>query len=346
MAVAAGAPGRLGRMFRKYRVRRRGRRRGSDAGGLCAGYPHCAFPSWIQRVCEKPDGAAGRDRRLRPGHSILFDLGWKWPRRRHRTRKPCWNAWCASRALPRFVWRHGREISGREIISTSEFGITALGCTPRRSAGEMGRRSSRVLRSAITRAAISRSAYELALDADGHFLGLRGNILRNIGAYAAHFGPLRKTLGILSGVYRIPAVHLRGRCVFTHTVPTIAYRSSGRPEAIYVIERLIDLAADRHGFDRIELRRRNFIPPAAMPYTNGVGITYDNGEYEKNMDTALGLADWKGFLARRRTRARASAAACGGSAWPITSKAPAARRANAPRSQSIRQVRSNWCSGR
>jgi carbon-monoxide dehydrogenase large subunit len=169
---------------------------------------------------------------------------------------------------------------------------------------------------------------ELALDADGHFLGLRGGILRNIGAYSAHFGPMRKTLGILSGVYRIPTVHLRGRCVFTHTVPTIAYRSSGRPEAIYTIERLVDLAADRLGIDRVDLRRRNFIPPAAMPYTNGVGITYDNGEYEKGMDAALKLADWNGFAARRASsRARGRLRGIGLANYIEGSSGPARERA-------------------
>jgi aerobic carbon-monoxide dehydrogenase large subunit len=140
---------------------------------------------------------------------------------------------------------------------------------------------------------------ELALDREGNFLGLRGTNLSNVGAYTAHFTPLRKGLGIMSGVYRIPAVHFRGLAALTNTPPTTPYRSAGRPEAIYVIERLIDLAADLHGFDPVALRRRNLIPPAAMPYTNGVGITYDNGAYETGMDRALALADWQGFAARR-----------------------------------------------
>ena len=140
---------------------------------------------------------------------------------------------------------------------------------------------------------------ELALDKDGNFLGLRGVNLSNIGAYTAHFTPLRKGLGIMSGVYHIPAVHFRGCAVLTHTVPTTPYRSAGRPEAIYVIERLVDLACDLHGFDPVELRRRNLIPPDRFPYKNGVGLTYDNGEYLKGMENALRLADYKGFAARR-----------------------------------------------
>ena len=145
---------------------------------------------------------------------------------------------------------------------------------------------------------------ELALDKDGKFLAVRGVNLSNLGAYTAHFTPLRKGLGIMQGVYDIPAVHFRGCGVLTNTVPTTPYRSAGRPEAIYVIERLVDLAADLHGFDPIELRRRNFIKPEAMPFTNAVGITYDNGEYERCMDAALKLADWDNF-AKRRAEAKA-----------------------------------------
>ena len=145
---------------------------------------------------------------------------------------------------------------------------------------------------------------ELALDKDGKFLAVRGVNLSNLGAYATHFTPLRKGLGIMQGVYNIPAVHFRGCGVLTNTVPTTPYRSAGRPEAIYVIERLVDLAADLHGFDPIELRRRNFIQPETMPFTNAVGITYDNGEYERVMDMALKLADWDNF-AKRRAEAKA-----------------------------------------
>ena len=143
------------------------------------------------------------------------------------------------------------------------------------------------------------STVELALDKDGKFLGIRGTNLSNIGAYTAHFTPLRKGLGIMSGVYNIPAVHFRGCAVMTNTVPTTPYRSAGRPEAIYIIERLVDLAAEQCGFDRVELRRQNLIPVHAFPYKNGVGITYDNGEYERGMDAALRLADYTGFAARK-----------------------------------------------
>ena len=143
------------------------------------------------------------------------------------------------------------------------------------------------------------SEAELALDKDGKFIGLRGTNLSNVGAHTIAFVPLRKGLGQMSGVYDIPAVYFRGCAALTNTPPTTPYRSAGRPEAVFIIERLVDLAADQLGIDPVELRRRNLIAPGAMPYTNAVGQTYDNGEYEKGMDAALRLADWQGFAARR-----------------------------------------------
>ena len=143
------------------------------------------------------------------------------------------------------------------------------------------------------------SEAELALDAEGNFLALRGVNTLNLGAYAVYFWPLRKGLSMMQGVYRIPAVHFRGHAVLTNTAPTAVYRSAGRPEAIYMIERLIDLASEEHGFDRVALRRRNLIAPGAMPCTNAVGVTYDSGDYPAAMDAALAAADWPGFEARR-----------------------------------------------
>lgn len=143
------------------------------------------------------------------------------------------------------------------------------------------------------------SIAELALDADGRFLALRGENVVNVGAYVAYFWPLRKGLSLMQGVYDIPAVHFRGHAVLTNTVPTAVYRSAGRPEAIYMIERLIDLAADQCGFDRVELRRRNLIAPQAMPHTTAVGVTYDSGDYEAAMNQALRQADWEDFESRR-----------------------------------------------
>ncbi len=138
----------------------------------------------------------------------------------------------------------------------------------------------------------------LALDEDGNFLALRGMNTLNLGAYTVYFWPLRKGLSMMQGTYRIPAVHFRGHAALTNTAPTAVYRSAGRPEAIYMIERLIDLAAEEHGFDRVELRRRNLVAPHAMPFANAVGVTYDSGDYAAAMDEALDAADWAGFERR------------------------------------------------
>src|SRR5258708_10680966 len=103
----------------------------------------------------------------------------------------------------------------------------------------------------------------------------------------------------MGGVYRIPAMHAHTRCAYSNAVAVSAYRGAGRPDIACAIERLVDLAAAEHGFDPIALRRKNFIPPEAMPYKTANGTTYDCGEFEKVMDKALELADWKGFPARR-----------------------------------------------
>jgi len=140
---------------------------------------------------------------------------------------------------------------------------------------------------------------ELALDTDGRFLAIRGSNLSNLGGHATAFGPLQKGIGLMSNVYAIPAVHFRGRGAVTNTIPTTPLRSAGRPEAIFVVERLVDLAADRLGIDPSELRRRNLVQPAAQPFTNPAGLTYDSGDYPAAMATGLTLADWGGFPTRR-----------------------------------------------
>jgi len=145
---------------------------------------------------------------------------------------------------------------------------------------------------------------ELALDTEGRFLALRASNLSNIGAHTASYVPLTKGVGLMTSVYQVPAAHIRARAVLSNTPPTNPYRSAGRPEAMFVIERLIDMAARRHGFDRAELRRRNLIPASAMPYANPLGLTYDSGAYEQAMDQALALADWSGFAGRRRDAAK------------------------------------------
>jgi aerobic carbon-monoxide dehydrogenase large subunit len=151
------------------------------------------------------------------------------------------------------------------------------------------------------------STMELALDADGSFLGLRGTNTNNVGAHAVTFVPLNKGRELSTTVYRLPVAAVRGRAVHSNTSPLSAYRSAGRPQVMFVMERLIDLAARRHGFDRVTLRRRNLVPPGAMPYTNPFGIVYDSGDYPAAQDHVLALADWAGFETRRaeaRRRAR------------------------------------------
>jgi carbon-monoxide dehydrogenase large subunit len=140
---------------------------------------------------------------------------------------------------------------------------------------------------------------ELALDKQGNFLAMRGSNVSNLGAYTASMVPLTKGVEIMTGVYRIPAVYFRARGVLTNTPSTTPYRSAGRPEVTYISERLVDLACRELGFDPVELRRRNLIPASAMPYANGLGMTYDSGDYPKALEDAIRLSDWKGFAARR-----------------------------------------------
>ena len=143
------------------------------------------------------------------------------------------------------------------------------------------------------------SSIELALDAEGIFLALRGVNTTNAGAHAVSFIPLAKGIGTSTSLYRIPAASIRARAVITNTAPTTSYRAAGRPEVMYVIERLIDIAARRHGFDRVALREKNLPARASMPYRNPFGLLYDSGDYPGVQARALSLADWKGFDTRR-----------------------------------------------
>lgn len=142
---------------------------------------------------------------------------------------------------------------------------------------------------------------QLALDAQGRILGLRLRSRANVGAYATAAGvAIQLMIGpwVQTSVYDVPVIDFRLQAVLTNTAPTGPYRGAGRPEAIYNMERLMDEAARQTGIDRIELRRRNFIRPSQMPYTNPMGQVYDVGEFEKIMDEALTLADWSGFEKR------------------------------------------------
>ncbi|EQB11801.1 xanthine dehydrogenase family protein molybdopterin-binding subunit [Sphingobium lactosutens] len=139
---------------------------------------------------------------------------------------------------------------------------------------------------------------ELALDDDGNFLALRTRNISNLGAHFVSFQPLRKGASLMSNVYDIPVGSVRAIGAITNTASTAPFRSAGRPEAIFVMERLVDIAAQRFGFDRIELRRRNLVQPSQFPYRNIAGIEYDSGDYEGVMDAALRMIDWDGFPAR------------------------------------------------
>jgi len=142
---------------------------------------------------------------------------------------------------------------------------------------------------------------EMALDEAGRVLAMRVTIRATIGAYTSQVGPIIPWFGasMTPGVYDIPAVYVDVISAFTNTVPVEAYRGAGRPEAAYLIERLMDEAARESGLAPHEIRRRNFIAPNAFPYTTATGQSYDSGDYERLMDAATARADWNGFAARK-----------------------------------------------
>ena len=147
---------------------------------------------------------------------------------------------------------------------------------------------------------------ELALDRDGHFLAVRLTGYGNLGATYGAPGPAtRNAVRNTLGVYKTPLIEVSTKCVFTNTTPVGAYRGAGRPEANYYMERLVEAAAAEMGIDRVELRRRNHIPPEAMPYKAPNGTTYDSGDFTNLLNEALQLADWNGFAERKEgSRAR------------------------------------------
>src|SRR5215471_11940399 len=148
---------------------------------------------------------------------------------------------------------------------------------------------------------------ELALDAGGRFLALHVQTFANLGAYVSTFGaaiPSAIYSALFAGGYRTPAIFVEVTGVFTNTTPTDAFRGAGRPEACYVLERLADRAAQKLGVDRAEIRRRNLIPPSAMPYKTPIGPTYDCGDFPKIFARTLALADYDGFEKRRAQAAR------------------------------------------
>ena len=143
---------------------------------------------------------------------------------------------------------------------------------------------------------------ELALDENGKFLALREDTLANMGAYLSTFAPCVPTYlhgTLLAGQYTTPVIHCNVKAVFTNTVPVDAYRGAGRPEATYLLERIVDVAASEMGIDPVEIRRRNFIQPDAFPYQTPVALLYDTGNYEASLDKALEVADYDGFADRK-----------------------------------------------
>ena len=142
---------------------------------------------------------------------------------------------------------------------------------------------------------------ELALDGDGHFLAMRSTNTGNLGSHAVTFVPIARGPTVMTGLYDIPAAETVTKGVFTNSVPVTAYRGAGRPEATFVLERLIDKAARETGIDRVALRERNLVRD--LPYRNALGVVYDSGDFRRSQEMALRLSDWKDFETRRREAA-------------------------------------------
>ena len=146
----------------------------------------------------------------------------------------------------------------------------------------------------------------MAFDREGRILGLHVQLVVGIGAYTSTYIAIvgtNNTKNCLSSVYRIPCIRTESRLAFTHAMPHGPYRGAGRPEAIYMVERLLDQAAPHLGMDRVQLRRRNLVPASAMPYAAANAMVYDSGEFEAVLDQALALSDWSGFEQRRQQSA-------------------------------------------
>ncbi len=168
-----------------------------------------------------------------------------------------------------------------------------------RPVGWLGERSDSFLSDYQARDNVS--VGELAMDAAGRFLAVRVATTAAIGAWLAPEGQLSPTVNTpaLAGVYRLPCIHVSVTGVFTHTAPTEVYRGAGRPEAIYLLERLVEQAARDMGLPTLELRRRNLLTPAELPYRTGLGLVYDSGDFPAMLEEALQRADHAGFPARR-----------------------------------------------
>ena len=144
----------------------------------------------------------------------------------------------------------------------------------------------------------------LALDGEGRFLAVQLDYVCNLGAYPVTFAVMTNLLRMAGGPYEMPSMHVAVRGVFTNTIPTAVYRGAGRPEVTFLVERMIDLAANELGLDRADLRRRNMIAPAALPYQAALGHLYESGAFGDNLETAFNKIEWDGFAARRMEAAR------------------------------------------
>lgn len=140
----------------------------------------------------------------------------------------------------------------------------------------------------------------LALDDDGRILALQLDYLGNVGAHPLSFAVLSNLLRMAGPPYDVPAIHVRVRAALTNTTPTSVYRGAGRPQVTYIVERLMDLGAKAVGLDRAEIRRRNLVAPASLPYRTRLGLTYDSGAFSDNLEKALRLIGWDDFEDRRR----------------------------------------------
>ena len=145
---------------------------------------------------------------------------------------------------------------------------------------------------------------EAAFDTEGRLLAMKSRNTSNIGAHFYNFVGLGNGVQLVTSLYRIPVAHVKGVGVATNTASTSSYRSAGRPEVMFVMERLMDVAALQLGIDRVELRRRNLLRPDELPYSTPLGKTFDSGEYESAMDMAMKMGDWNGFAARKEASRR------------------------------------------
>ena len=334
-AIAPGAPAGVGRVPRQHRVLPRGRQQGRDRRSLRQGRPRHQTPYADQPPHHGVDGAARLPRRIRSRATSATRSA-----ARCRDRIRCGALW--RRTSSRFRSSRIRVISdnvgggfGMKGGVYPEYQLAMLAAKlTGRPVKWIADRSESFLADEHCRDNITEA--ELALDKNGKFLAIRVKNYCNIGAYNASDragGPPTNNIGVLAGTYTFPAGHVEVNGTFTNTMLTGPYRGAGRPEAAYVLETLVDLAARKLGIDPAELRRRNMIPKEAMPFKTALVYTYDCGDFGKNLEDCLvhgGLQRLRGAPAGIRP----STASCAGSASPAPSKP------RTPASSSIRSCAS------